>query len=145
MVLRFASRPSDVPAPAPARPLGEDLVTLLMCPTSDPGTRDRLLAHAYTIYDTSVTHQLPPELALAEHGALLLPLLELLHGLHPHDTPIALLLGCVYCHHDLTQRSLQINRGILRYDPHNVRSHLLFSCLLIRKVRHRFRRCVTWG
>ena len=161
MVLRFASRPSDTPIPAPAQPLGEDLVdflrspyessaladgrSLLMGPANDPGTRDRLLAHAYTVYDASVTHQLPPESVLAGQAALLLPLLEHLHGLHPYDTPIALLLGCVYCHHDLTQRSLEINRDILRHDPHNVRSRLLFSCLLIRELWHRFPQCATWG
>lgn len=143
MTLRIASRPSDVPTPAPAQPLDEDLVavlqrpydrststdgsSLLTSPASDPGTRDRLLAYAYAVYDASVTHQLPPGSVPSEHGVLLQPLLELLHRLHPYHPPIALLLGCVYSHHDLTQRSLQINRSILQYDPHNVRSHLLSS------------------
>ena len=153
MVLRLASRPSDMPTPAPVQPLGEDLVEflrkpqesstsadgnpLLMSPATDPGIRDRLLAYAYTVYDTSITHQLPPESVLAGHGALLLPLLELLHELRPYDTPIALLLGCVYCHYDLTQRSLQINHDILQYDPHNVRSRLPPSRPLTWEVWHR--------
>lgn len=144
----LVSRPPDVPTPSSAQTLGEDLVAFLQRPYEDdpaagggfpvttptprdPETRDRLLTYAYAVYDTFITRQLPSQSIPPDHAALLLPLLELLHGLYPYNSPISLLLGCVYHHHDLTQRSLQINRHILQYDPHNVRSHFPFSWLLI--------------
>lgn len=136
----LVSRPPEVPTPSPIQTLDEDLVAFLQRPYEDdvtagddfqiatptpsnPETRDRLLSYAYTVYDAFVTRQLPPQSIPSEHGALLLPLLELLHGLHPYNSPVALLLGCVYHHHNFVQRSLQINRHILQYDPDNVRSY----------------------
>jgi hypothetical protein len=141
------SRPSNVPTPSPILTLDEDLVAFLQRPyennragvgvpllttpgPSNPETRDRLLAYAYVIYDTFVTQQLPPQSIPPGHTSLLLPLLELLHGLHPYDTPIALLLGCVYNHHDLVQRGLRINGHVLQYDPANVR-HIFTSTRVI--------------
>lgn len=139
----LVSRPSNVPTPSPIQTLDEDLVAFLQRPYEDdtaaddppivtltpnnPETRDRLLAHAYAIYDTFVTRQLPSRSVPSDHAALLLPLLELLHELSPSNSPIALLLGCVYHHHNLIQRSLQINRRILQHDPHNVRPYFSFS------------------
>jgi len=136
----LVSRPPDVPTPSPTQTLDEDLLDFLQRPYEDdaaagghppiatltlnsPQTKDRLLAYAYAVYDTFVTRQLPTRSIPPDHAALLLPLLELLHGLYSYDSPVALLLGCVYHHHDLPQRSLQINRHILQYDPNNVRSH----------------------
>jgi len=133
------SRPSDVPTPFPIHSLDDDLIAFLERPNEDnaaaggglqattttpnnPETRDRLLAYAYLIYDAAVTRQLPQGSIPPGHSALLLPLMELLHALHPHNSPIALLLGCVYYHYDLTQRSIDINGHILQYDPQNVRS-----------------------
>lgn len=143
----FVSRPPDVPTPSSTQTLDEDLVDFLQRPyednaaTSDfqtaiptpnnPETRDRLLTYAYAVYDTFITRQLPPRSIPSDHAALLLPLLELLHGLYPYNSPVALLLGCVYHHQDLIQRSLEINHHILRYDPDNVRSCSLFHRLLI--------------
>jgi len=144
----LVSRPPDVPTPSSVQTLGEDLVAFLQRPYEDntaagggfpittptpanPETRDRLLTYAYAVYDTFITRQLPPQSIPSDHAALLLPLLDLLHGLHPHDSPTALLLGCVYHHYDLTQRSLQISRHILQYDPQNVRPHFPFSWLLV--------------
>lgn len=135
----LVSRPTTVPTPSQIFALDGDLVEFLERPYEDvatttsgppvatptahnPEIRDRLLAYAYVVYDASVTRQLPQESIPPEHAALLLPLMELLHGLHPYNSSIALLLGCVYHHHDLTQRSLQINRHILQHDPENVRS-----------------------
>jgi len=139
----LVSRPPTVPTPSPIKTLDEDLVTFLRRPyegdattgdfpiatpaPNNPETRDRLLSYAYTVYDSSVTRQLPPHSIPPGHAAFLLPLLELLHGLHPYNTPVSLLLGCVYHHHDLVQRSLQINRHILRYDPDNVRTYFPFG------------------
>ena len=135
----LVSRPPNVPTPSPIQILDENLVGFLQRPYEDdatpgdfpvatpapnnPETRDRLLSYAYVVYDTSVTGQLPPQSIPPGHAALLLPLLELLHGLYPYNPPVALLLGCVYHHHNLVQRSLQINRHILRYDPGNVRTY----------------------
>ena len=132
----IASRPPDVPAPSPVQTLDEDLDAFLQGPYRDhtvagsspvapptadnPEFRDRLLAYAYGIYDTFVTRQLPHQSIPPHHAVLLLPLLELLHQSHPYNSPIALLLGSVYYHQDLTQRCLQINNHILQYDPHNV-------------------------
>jgi len=137
----LVSRPSSIPTPSPIQTLDEDLVAFLQVPYEDdattgggfpvatpapnnPETRDRLLSYAYALYDSYVTRQLPPQSVPPGHGALLLPLLELLHGLYPYNSPVALLLGCVYHYQDLVQRSLQINRHILRYDPGNVRTYL---------------------
>lgn len=156
------SRPSDVPTPSPILTLGEDIAALLQRPYEDnpaagddpsvmisgpsnPETRDRLLAYAYVVYDTSVTRQLPPQSIPSGHASLLLPLLELLHGLYPYNTPISLLLGCVYYHHDLVQRGLWINGHILQYEPGNVRSYSLLYVSWIRSSRYRSRRCATWG
>lgn len=136
----LVSRPPDVPTPSSTQILGEDLAAFLQRPyendtaagggspittptPNDPETRDRLLAYAYAVYDVFITRQLPPQSIPPDHAVLLLPLLELLHGLHPYHSPIALLLGCVYHHNNLTQRGLQINRHILQYDPQNVRLH----------------------
>lgn len=142
----LVSRPSNVPTPSPIMTLDEDLADFLQRPYEDniaiggpgelpvttsgpsnPETRDRLLAYAYVVYDTFVTRQLPQDSIPSGHASLLLPLLELLHGLYPYNTPIALLLGCVYHHHDLIQRALRINGHILQYDPTNVRSSSLLS------------------
>lgn len=136
----LVSRPSNVPTPSSVQTLDEDLVEFLQRPYEDdaavpslanPETRDRLLTYAYAVYDTFVTRQLPPRSIPHDHAALLLPLLELLHGLHPNNSPVALLLGCVYYHNNLMQRSLQLNSHILRYDPDNVHSYFPPSCLLI--------------
>lgn len=143
----LVSRPSNVPTPSPVRTLDEDLAAFLQRPfegdatagdgfpiaipaASNPETRDRLLSYAYAVYDTFVTRQLPLRSIPPGHAALLLPLLELLHGLHPYDSPVALLLGCVYHYHDLVQRSVQVNRHILQYDPGNVRTYSPISWLL---------------
>lgn len=156
----LTSRPSNVPSPSPILTLDEDLVAFLQRPFEDspasggsppvttlgpsnPEIRDRLLAYAYVIYDTLVTRQLPLQSIPSGHASLLLPLLELLNGLYPYDTPTALLLGCVYSHNDMAQRSLRINHHILQYDPENVRSCSLLSGSLIRDSRYRYRRCVT--
>lgn len=131
----LVSRPPNAPIPSPAQALDEDIVAFLQRPYEDdatgdfpiatpapknPQTRDRLLTYAYTVYDTFVTRELPVRSIPLDHAALLLPLLELLHGLYPYNSSIALLLGCVYHYHNLLQRSLQINRHILQYDPDNV-------------------------
>ena len=146
----LVSRPPNVPTPFPIHTLDDDLIAFLERPyetnaiadgglpvttttPNNPETRDRLLAYAYLIYDAVVTRQLSQGSIPPGHSALLLPLMELLHGLHPHNSPIALLLGCVYHHYDLTQRSLEINSQILQYDPQNVRSRCsLLSRPLIR-------------
>ena len=144
----LVSRPLDEPTPSPAQTLDEDLVAFLQRPYEDdatidgdppiatpaprdPQTRDRLLSYAYTVYDTFVTRELPVRSIPPNHAALLLPLLELLHGLSPYNSPIALLLGCVYHHQNLIQRSLDINHHILRYDPDNVYSYSPFSWTFI--------------
>ncbi|KAF9781160.1 hypothetical protein BJ322DRAFT_256213 [Thelephora terrestris] len=133
----LVSRPPTTPTPSPIHTLDDDLVAFLESPYVDnaavaaglpvatttannPETRDRLLAYACVMYDAFVTCQLPSQSIPSEHASLLLPLLELLHGCHPYNSPIALLLGCVYHHHNLYQRSLQMNRHILQYDPQNV-------------------------
>ena len=138
------SRPPNIPTPSPILTLDEDLDAFLQRPYEDDSTiggdppvttvrprdpeiRDRLLAYAYVVYDTFVTRQLPPQSIPSGHISLLLPLLELLHGLHPYNTDISLLLGCVYHHHDLIQRALRINGNILQNDPQNVS---LYSLLL---------------
>lgn len=153
------SRPPNVPTPSPIYALDEDLFAFLERPyevagsappaattaANNPETRDRLLAYAYVVYDAFTTRQLPPRSIPSEHASLLLPLLELLHGLHPYHSSIALLLGCVYHHHNLIQRSLEINRHILQHDPQNVCAHSLQSGQFIRSVRCRCQRCVTWG
>lgn len=148
----LVSRPPNVPTPSQIHTLDADLVAFLQQPydgdaaaasyppvappTADnPETRDRLLAYAYVVYDTFVTRQLPQGSIPPEHEALLLPLMELMHGLNPYNPSIALLLGCVYHHQDLTQRSLQINRHILQHDPKNVRSRSLLFMSLIRGLR----------
>ena len=135
----LVSRPPDVPTPSPVQTLDEDLDAFLQGPfqgdpaaaggfritttaPNDPEFRGRLLSYAYGVYDTFVTRQLPQQSIPPHHAVLLLPLLELLHELHPHNSPIALLLGSVYYHQDLPQRCLQINNHILQYDPQNVRS-----------------------
>lgn len=140
----LVSRPPNVLTPSQIHTLDEELVAFLQWPyevsaaaagdpsvatptANNPETRDRLLAYAYVIYDVAVTRQLPRGSIPLEHGALLLPLMELLHGLYPHNSPIALLLGCVYHHQDLKQRSLQINHHILQYDKDNVCSYSLLS------------------
>ena len=145
----LVSRPLNVPTPSQIHTLDEDLVIFLRWPYADdatvadnppvavltaknPETRDRLLDYAYVVYDTFVTRQLPQGSIPPAHASLLLPLMELLHGLHPYNSPIALLLGCVYHHYDLTQRSLKINRHILQHDPENVRLYSLRPGSLIR-------------
>lgn len=143
----LVSRPPDIPSPSPIKTLDDDLAAFLERPYEDnaasaggfpfatpalsnPETKHRLLTYAYVLYDCFVTGQLPTRSIPSDHAALLLPLLELLHGSYPHDSPVALLLGCVYHYHDSTQRSLQINLNILQYDPGNARSYSPFSWLL---------------
>ena len=147
----LVSRPPNTPTPSLIHTLDEDLLVFLRKPYVDsasagydppvtiptannPETRDRLLAYACVVYDAFVTRQLPPRSVPFEHASLLLPLLELLHRLHPYNSPIALLLGCMYHHQNFTQRSLQINRHILRYDPQNVRPCPLLSGSLIGDI-----------
>lgn len=160
LAMNLISRPPNVPSPFPIHALDDDLIAFLERPYEEnaaagsglpvatttpnsPETRDRLLAYAYLIYDAVVTRQIPQGSIPPGHSALLLPLMELLHELHPHNPPIALLLGCVYHHYDLTQRSFEINSHILQYDPQNVRSRCsLLSRSLIRGM-HRCQRCVT--
>ena len=144
----LVSRPPSIAVPPSIQTLDEDLAAFLQRPYQDdataggnppiatpaltnPATRDRLLSYAYAVYDTFVTCQLPLRSIPPDHAALLLPLLELLHGLHPYNSPVALLLGCVYHHNDLIQRSLQINHHILRYDPDNVRLYPPLSWLFV--------------
>jgi hypothetical protein len=144
----LVSRPSNIPTPSPVQTLDGDLAAFLQRPYEDdaavghgfpiatpapnnPETRDRLLSYAYAVYDTFVTRQLPSGLIPSEHAALLLPLLQLLYGLYPYNSPVALLLGCVYHHHNMIQRGLEINRHILRHDPDNVRSYPPLSRLSI--------------
>lgn len=142
------SRPPDIPTPSPIQTLDDDLVAFLQRPYEDnialaggdfpivipalnnPETKNRLLRYAYVLYDVFVTGQLPTRSVPFEHASLLLPLLELLHGTYPYDSPVALLLGCVYHYHDYTQRSLQVNLHILQHTPDNVRSCSPFSQLL---------------
>lgn len=143
----LVSRPSNIPTPSPVQTLDEDLAAFLQRPYEDgttaggfpiatpapnnPETRDRLLSYAYAVYDTFVMRQLPSQSIPSEHAALLRPLLELLHGLYPYNSPVALLLGCVYHYQNLSQRGLEINRNILRHDPDNVRSYPPLSRLSI--------------
>ena len=147
----LVSRPPNVSTPSPIQILAEDFVAFVQRPYMDdataggdlpittptpnnPETRDHLLSYAYVVYDASITQQLPPQSIPPGHAALLLPLLELLHGQHPYNSPVALLLGCVYHYHDLVQRSLQINRHILRYDPDNVRTQISPSAIDLRRM-----------
>lgn len=139
----LVSRPPNMSTLSPTQTLDEDIIAFLQRPYEDdttaggdfpiatpapnnPQTRDRLLSYAYAVYDTFVTRELPVRSIPPDHAALLLPLLELLHGLYPYNSPTALLLGCVYHHHNLIQRSVQINRHILQYDPENVCSYSPF-------------------
>lgn len=89
----------------------------------DPTKRDGLLSYAYSLYDTFATGESPagPDGPTAAHAPMLLPLLELLHGLDPSHLQTALLLGCVYHHQGLHQRALDMNRDILERYPNNVR------------------------
>ena len=89
----------------------------------DPTKRDGLLSYAYSLYDTFVTGESPagPDGPVAAHAPMLLPLLELLHGLDPSHLQTTLLLGCVYHRQGLYQRALDINRGLLDRHPNNVR------------------------
>ena len=88
----------------------------------DPTKRDGLLSYAYSLYDTFVTGESPagPDGPTPAHAPLLLPLLELLHGLDPSHLQTALLLGCVYHHQGLHQRALDVNRELLERYPINV-------------------------
>ncbi|KAF9645150.1 hypothetical protein BDM02DRAFT_3189965 [Thelephora ganbajun] len=88
----------------------------------DPTKRDGLLSYAYSLYDTFVTGESPtgPDGPIAAHAPMLLPLLELLHGLDPSHLQTALLLGCVYHHQGLYQRALNVNRELLERYPNNV-------------------------
>jgi len=92
----------------------------------DPTKRDGLLSYAYSLYDTFVTVESPagPDGPTAAHAPMLLPLLELLHGLDPNNLQTGLLLGCVHHHRGLHQRALDVNRELLERYPNNVR----FSC-----------------
>lgn len=89
----------------------------------DPTKRDGLLSYAYSLYDTFVTSESPtrPDGPNSTHVPMLLPLLELLHGLDPGHLQTRLLLGCVYHCRGLYQRALDINRGLLEKYPNNVR------------------------
>jgi len=89
----------------------------------DPTKRDGLLSYAYSLYDTFVTGESSPgpDGPLATHVPMLLPLLELLHGLDPSHLQTALLLGCVYHRQGLHQRALDVNREVLERCPNNVR------------------------
>lgn len=88
----------------------------------DPTKRDGLLSYAYSLYDTFVTGESPVGLdgPVAAHAPMLLPLLELLHGLDPSHLQTALLLGCVYHRQGLHQRALDVNRELLERYPNNV-------------------------
>lgn len=89
----------------------------------NPTKRDGLLSYAYSLYDTFVTGESPagPSGPDPSHAPMLLPLLELLHGLDPSHLQTGLLLGCVYHHQALHQRALNINRDLLEKYPNNVR------------------------
>lgn len=89
----------------------------------DPTKRDGLLSYAYSLYDTFVTGESPagPDGPVAAHVPMLLPLLELLHGLDPSHLQTMLLLGCVYHRQGLYQRALDVNRELLERYPNNVR------------------------
>lgn len=95
----------------------------------DPTKRDGLLSYAYSLYDTFVTEDSPagPDGPLPSHAPMLLPLLELLHGLDSDHLQTALLLGCVYHRQGLHQRALDVNREILERYPNNVRRLLSVS------------------
>jgi len=88
----------------------------------DPTKRDGLLSYAYSLYDTFVTGESPagPDGPVAAHASMLLPLLELLHGLDSSHLQTALLLGCVYHRQGLHQRALDVNRELLERYPSNV-------------------------
>lgn len=88
----------------------------------DPTKRDGLLSYAYSLYDAFVTGEYPagPDGPTATHAPMLLPLLELLHGLDPSNLQTGLLLGCVYHRHELHQRALDVNRELLERYPNNV-------------------------
>ena len=88
----------------------------------DPTKRDGLLSYAYSLYDTFVTGESPagPDGPASAHAPMLLPLLELLHGLDPNHLQSALLLGCVYHRQGLYQRALDVNRELLERYPKNV-------------------------
>lgn len=88
----------------------------------DPTKRDGLLSYAYSLYDTFVTGESPagPDGPAAAHAPMLLPLLELLHGLDPSHLQTALLLGCVYHRQGLHQRALDVDRELLERYPNNV-------------------------
>jgi hypothetical protein len=90
----------------------------------DPTKRDGLLSYAYSLYDTFVTGESAagPDGPVAAHAPMLLPLLELLHGLDPSHLQTGLLLGCVYHRQGLHQRALDANRDLLERYPNNVRS-----------------------
>ena len=89
----------------------------------DPTKRDGLLSYAYSLYDTFVTGESPagPDGPVSAHAPMLMPLLELLHGLDPSHLQTTLLLGCVYHHQGLHQRALDVNRELLGRYPNNVR------------------------
>ena len=88
----------------------------------DPTKRDGLLSYAYSLYDTFVTGESPvgPDGPVSAHVPMLMPLLELLHGLDPNHLQTALLLGCVYHHQGLHQRAVDVNRELLDRYPNNV-------------------------
>ena len=88
----------------------------------DPTKRDGLLSYAYSLYDTFMTGESPagPDGPVAAHAPMLLPLLELLHGLDSSHLQTALLLGCVYHRQGFHQRALDVNREVLERYPNNV-------------------------
>ena len=93
----------------------------------DPTKRDGMLSYAYSLYDTFVTGESPagPDGPVPAHAPMLLPLLELLHGLDPSHLQTALLLGCVHHRLGLHQRALNVNRELLERYPNNVCRYLL--------------------
>jgi hypothetical protein len=89
----------------------------------NPTKRDRLLSYACSSHDTFVTGESPPgpDGPITAHVPMLLPLLELLHGLDSGHLQTALSLGCVHHCHGLHQRPLDANCNLLERYPNNVR------------------------
>ena len=113
----------------------------------DPTKRDGLLSYAYSLYDTFVTGEslAGPDGPEAAHAPMLLPLLELLHGLDSSHLQTALLLGCVYHHQGLHQRALDVNHEVLKRYPNNVRCQLSASRMFMLILSTRWKRCAIWG
>jgi hypothetical protein len=124
--------------------LTETRISLPVPGPLDPTKRDGMLSYAYSLYDAFVTGESPagPEGPDSAHAPMLLPLLELLHGLDPSHLHSALLLGCVYHRQGLHQRALDVNRELLEIYPGNV--GFSFSVLnVFADVLTRWRPCVT--